>query len=57
MFSLLPHNYFRLTSAGLSGSQVIEYLAIPRNAGTFKSSAVEFSYFDIKFRKYKTLTT
>ena len=29
-------NKFRLTSAGLSGSKVIEYLAIPRNAGTFK---------------------
>lgn len=40
-------NKFRLTSAGLSGSQVIEYLAIPRNAGTYKIPAVEFSYFDI----------
>ena len=50
-------NKFRLTSAGLSGSQVIEYLAIPRNAGTYKIPAVEFSYFDIKSRSYKTLTT
>ena len=50
-------NKFRLTSAGLSGSQVIEYLAIPRNAGTYKIPAVEFSYFDIKSRTYKTLTT
>ena len=50
-------NKFRLTSAGLSGSQVIEYLAIPRNAGTYKIPAVEFSYFDIKSRFYKTLTT
>ena len=50
-------NKFRLTSAGLSGSQVIEYLAIPRNAGTYKIPAVEFSYFDIKSRNYKTLTT
>ena len=49
-------NKFRLTSAGLSGSQVIEYLAIP-NAGTYKIPAVEFSYFDIKSRTYKTLTT
>lgn len=37
-------NKFRLTSAGLSGSKVIEYLAIPRNAGTFKIPAVKFSY-------------
>lgn len=50
-------NKFRLTSAGLSGSKVIEYLAIPRNAGTFKIPAVKFSYFDIKSRSYKTLTT
>lgn len=50
-------NKFRLTSAGLSGSKVIEYLAIPRNAGTFKIPAVKFSYFDLKSRSYKTLTT
>ncbi|RGN37352.1 BatD family protein [Bacteroides oleiciplenus] len=50
-------NKFRLTNAGLSGSKVIEYLAIPRNAGTFKIPAVKFSYFDIKSHSYKTLTT
>lgn len=50
-------NKFRLTNAGLTGSQVIEYLAIPRNAGTYKIPAVKFSYFDIKSRTYKTLTT
>lgn len=50
-------NKFRLTSAGLSGNKVIEYLAIPRNAGTYKIPAVTFSYFDIKSQQYKTLTT
>ena len=50
-------NKFRLTSAGLSGSKVIEYLAIPRNAGTFKIPAVKFSYYDIKSCTYKILTT
>lgn len=50
-------NKFRLTSAGLSGSQVIEYLAIPRNAGTYKIPAVKFSYFDIKSRSYKSVAT
>lgn len=50
-------NKFRLTNAGLSGSKVIEYLAIPRNAGTYKIPAVKFSYFDINSRSYKTLTT
>ena len=50
-------NKFRLTNTGLSGSKVIEYLAIPRNAGTYKIPAVKFSYFDINSRSYKTLTT
>ena len=46
-----------MTNSGLSGSKVIEYLAIPRNAGTYKIPAVKFSYFDINSRSYKTLTT
>lgn len=50
-------NNFRLTTSGQSGNQVIEYLAIPRNAGTYKIPAVTFSYFDIKSQSYKTLTT
>ena len=50
-------NKLRLTSAGQTGNQVIEYLAIPRNAGTYKIPPVEFSYFDIKSQTYKTLTT
>ncbi len=50
-------NNFRLTNAGLSGSQVIEYLAIPRNAGTFKIPPIKFSYFDIQSHSYKVLTT
>ncbi len=50
-------NKFRLTNSGLSGSKVIEYLAIPRNAGTYKIPAVTFSYFDINTRSYKTLRT
>lgn len=50
-------NKFRLTNAGLSGNKVVEYLAIPRNAGTYKIPSIKFSYFDIKSRSYKTLTT
>ena len=50
-------NKFRLTNSGLSGSKVIEYLAIPRNAGTYKIPVVTFSYFDINTRSYKTLRT
>lgn len=50
-------NKVRLTRDGLTGNKVIEYLAIPRHAGTFKIPAVEFSYFDIKAKTYKTLKT
>lgn len=50
-------NKSRLTENGLSGSKVIEYLAIPRTSGTYKIPPVEFSYFDIKSQSYKTLST
>lgn len=50
-------NKFSLTRNGLSGKKVIEYLAIPRHAGTFTIPSVEFSYFDLKSKSYKTLTT
>ena len=50
-------NRFTLKAGGLSGNKVIEYLAIPRHGGTYTIPPVEFSYFDIKSRAYKTLTT
>lgn len=50
-------NKVRLTQEGLSGSKVIEYLAIPRHAGTYKIPGVAFSYFDINSKSYKTLNT
>ena len=50
-------NKFNLTRNGLAGSKVIEYLAIPRHAGTYTISPIEFSYFDLKSQSYKTLKT
>jgi len=50
-------NKFSINQGGLSGNKVIEYLAIPRHAGTYKIPAVEFSYFDLKSKTYKTLQT
>lgn len=50
-------NKFNLKSDGLSGSKVIDYLAIPRNPGTYQIPPVEFSYFDLKTKTYKTLKT
>lgn len=50
-------NQVRLTREGLSGSKIIEYLAIPRHAGVFKIPGATFSYFDIRSKSYKTLKT
>jgi hypothetical protein len=50
-------NQSKITPDGMSGSKVIEYLAIPRHAGDYKIPSVKFSYFDTKSKSYKTLTT
>ncbi|WP_321517193.1 BatD family protein [uncultured Bacteroides sp.] len=50
-------NKFTLTKSGLSGSKVIEYLAIPRYAGSYKIPSASFSYFDSSTGSYKTLRT
>ncbi|GCB36380.1 hypothetical protein KGMB02408_33250 [Bacteroides faecalis] len=50
-------NQVRLTREGLTGSKIIEYLAIPRHAGGYKIPGVTFSYFDIRSKSYKTLKT
>lgn len=47
----------RLTRDGLTGNKVIEYLAIPRHAGSFTIPAINFSYFDLKSQSYKTIRT
>jgi hypothetical protein len=38
-----------------SGTKTFEYLLVPKNAGTFTISPVEFSYFDPAAKQYKTL--
>lgn len=48
-------NNFNITKNGLSGTFDVEYLAIPRHAGTFTIPAIEFTYFDLKTKTYKTL--
>lgn len=52
----LSDNY-SVTTNGLSGSKVYEYLAIPRHAGNFSIPSIELSYFDTKSKTYKTLRT
>ncbi len=50
-------NKVRLTRDGLTGNRVLEYLAIPRHSGSFTIPSVNFSYFDLKSKAYKTLKT
>ena len=40
---------------GFNGTRTIEYLVIPRYEGDYSIPPIEFSYFDISSRSYKTL--
>ena len=55
VYDLKVTNNFNITKNGLSGTFDVEYLAIPRHAGTFTIPAIEFTYFDLKTKTYKTL--
>ncbi len=50
-------NNFKNTTSGVTGTKKIEYLAIPRSAGSFVIPPMEFSYFDTQDKTYKTLKT
>lgn len=50
-------NKFTLKSNGFSGSKVFEYLAIPRHGGKYTIPSLQFSYFDIESKQYKTIDT
>ena len=45
------------SSAGVSGTKQFEMPFIPRSAGTFTISPVEFTYFDIAKKQYVTLNS
>jgi hypothetical protein len=50
------NNNIKNTAAGARGSKVFEYLVVPREPGDYTIPAIEFSYFDIQSKSYKTLT-
>lgn len=50
-------NNFNLTNNGLSGTKSIEYLFIPRYPGKYTIPPLEFSYYDVQAKSYKTLTS
>ena len=50
-------NNFKTTTAGVSGTKTIEYLAIPRAGGTYTIPPVRFAYYDTQEQDYRTITT
>ena len=50
-------NNFKTTTAGVSGTKSIEYLAIPRAAGQYLIPSIHFAYYDTQAKAYKTLST
>ncbi|MCC8146810.1 MAG: BatD family protein [Bacteroidales bacterium] len=47
----------RVNASGVTGTKTIEYYAVPRYAGDFTIPKTEFTYFDLKSKTYKTLST
>ena len=47
----------RLTSNGVEGSMVYDFLVVPRNQGSYKIPPVEFTYYDTSSNSYKTIKT
>ena len=47
----------RLTTQGLEGSIVYEFLAVPRHQGTYEIPPITYTYFDLKSNSYKTVST
>ena len=47
----------KLTTQGLEGSIVYDYLAVPRHQGDFDIPAIEYTYFDTRSGEYKTVQT
>ena len=50
-------NKTKLTTRGLEGSVVYDFLAVPRHQGKYEIPAVEFTYYDTEANTYKTLKT
>ncbi len=47
----------RLTSNGVGGNMIYDFLAVPRNQGKYTIPAVEFTYYDTSLNAYKTIKT
>lgn len=47
----------KLTTNGVEGSMIYEFLAVPRHQGEFDIPAIEFVYYDTASKQYKTIST
>ena len=47
----------RLTTSGVEGSMIFDFLAVPRHQGQYDIPAIEFVYFDTSSKQYKTVRT
>lgn len=47
----------KLTSNGVEGNMVYDFLAVPRNQGKYEIPAIEFVYYDTEANAYKTVKT
>ena len=47
----------RLTSNGVEGKMIYEYLVIPQNQGEYSIPAISFNYFDVEKQSYKDIKT
>ena len=47
----------KLTTHGVEGNMIYDFLAVPRNQGKYTIPAIEFVYFDVNANAYKTLKT
>jgi len=47
----------KLTTSGVEGNMIYDFLVVPRHQGDFEIPAVEFVYYDPSARQYKTVHT
>lgn len=47
----------KLTTNGVEGNMIYDFIAVPRNQGKYVIPAVEFVYYDIEANAYKTIKT
>ena len=45
----------KLTSNGLEGSMIYDFIAVPRNAGKYEIPPVSFTYYDTSSNQYRTV--